>query len=115
MLTEIPFTKMSGTGNDFILIDNRKKILQHVSLKSFARQVCFRQRGVGADGLILLEKSEDNNFAMRIFNADGSEAEMCGNGARCIAQFARDKRIIKSRKIVFDTLAGTIEASFTDR
>lgn len=82
----IPFSKYSGCGNDFILIDNREKIFDVESPDEIAN-LCHRRYGIGADGLILLEKSATANFRMRIFNADGSEAEMCGNGIRCLAKF----------------------------
>lgn len=82
----IPFSKYSGAGNDFVLIDNRRETFpvhhQHVIVK-----LCDRRHGVGADGVILLEDSCKADFKMRIFNSDGSEAEMCGNGIRCLAKF----------------------------
>jgi len=83
----LTFTKISGSGNDFILFDNREKSLDG-DLRNFVRKVCSRRLGVGADGVLLLEKSAEHDFSMRYFNADGGEAEMCGNGARCIASFA---------------------------
>ena len=81
------FTKMNGAGNDFILIDNR---MGDVRLdRSQIAQLCDRHRGIGADGILLLEKPGNRaDFRMRYFNADGGEAEMCGNGARCFARFA---------------------------
>jgi diaminopimelate epimerase len=83
----LTFTKISGSGNDFILFDNREKALDG-DLRKFVRKVCSRRLGVGADGVLLLGKSAEHDFSMRYFNADGGEAEMCGNGARCIAYFA---------------------------
>jgi diaminopimelate epimerase len=83
----LPFTKISGSGNDFVLFDNRDRFLDG-DLRAFAQKVCHRRLGVGADGILLLEKSLEHDFSMRYFNADGGEAEMCGNGARCIAYFA---------------------------
>ena len=81
------FTKMNGAGNDFILIDNRAGDI-HLDRSQIAR-LCDRHRGVGADGILLLEKPSNHaDFRMRYFNADGGEAEMCGNGARCFARFA---------------------------
>lgn len=81
-----PFAKFVGCGNDFILFDNRVKTfpLQQADL---IKNLCHRQKGIGADGVILLEDSEKAGFRMRIFNSDGSEAEMCGNGIRCLFQF----------------------------
>ncbi len=106
---KIPFMKMSGSGNDFILIDHRKPILEEDRMKEFARQVCRRRVSVGADGLILIERSERADFKWRFFNADGSEAEMCGNGGRCAARFAWLKGIAGS-SLTFETLAGILSA-----
>jgi len=105
----IPFVKMSGTGNDFILIDHRKPLIEPASMSAFAAAVCRRKFSVGADGLILLENSEQADFRWRFFNADGSVAEMCGNGARCAARFAFMQGIAPA-KMRFETLAGIIEA-----
>lgn len=109
----IPFTKMSGTGNDFILIDHRLPLLAGVDLANFARTICRRNFSVGADGLILIESSQSADFAWRFFNGDGSIAEMCGNGARCAARFAYVKNIAP-RNMRFETIAGTIEAEVTN-
>jgi len=88
---KIEFTKMTGAGNDFVVIDNRNGYIQDGP--GFARIVCERHFGVGADGLLLLEKSEKADFRMMYYNADGSYGGMCGNGGRCIAQFAFIKGI----------------------
>lgn len=90
----IPFTKYSGCGNDFIIIDNRQHNLS--PSKTATQRLCHRQNGIGADGLIFLETPQSSNasFRMRIFNADGSEAEMCGNGLRCLVQFIRSQENI---------------------
>jgi diaminopimelate epimerase len=105
------FTKMNGAGNDFILIDNRAGDI-HLNRNQIAR-LCDRHRGVGADGILLLERaSDDTDFRMRYFNADGGEAEMCGNGARCFARFA-NKVAGKKGKISFETPAGVIAAELT--
>ncbi|MEE9316230.1 MAG: diaminopimelate epimerase, partial [bacterium] len=88
----ISFTKMESGGNDFIIIDNRKKILPR-TLSKLAVNLCQRRSSIGADGLILLERAEKADYKMRIFNPDGSEPEMCGNGARCLARFAFIKGI----------------------
>jgi diaminopimelate epimerase len=106
---KIPFMKMSGSGNDFILIDHRKPILDEDRMKEFVRKVCQRRISVGADGLILIEPSEQADFKWRFFNADGSEAEMCGNGGRCAARFAWLKEIAGS-PLTFETLAGILSA-----
>ena len=102
------FTKMNGAGNDFILIDNRAGDLD-LNRTQIAR-LCDRHRGIGADGILLLENPSDHaDFRMRYFNADGGEAEMCGNGARCFARFANEAAGPKD-KISFETPAGVISA-----
>jgi diaminopimelate epimerase len=108
----IDFTKMSGTGNDFILIDHRTPFLSREEMPGFAKAVCERRVSVGADGLILLENSESADFRWQFLNADGSWAEMCGNGARCAARFAHTKGIAPAR-MRFETVAGLIEAEVT--
>jgi len=105
----IPFMKMSGSGNDFIIVDHRKPILDEDRMKKFARKVCRRRVSVGADGLILVEESKKADFKWRFFNADGSEGEMCGNGGRCVARFAHLKGIA-GPSLTFETLAGLISA-----
>jgi diaminopimelate epimerase len=82
---KIPFMKMSGSGNDFILIDYREPFLKEERLKDFVQKTCRRRFSAGADGLILIERSKKADFKWRFYNADGSEAEMCGNGGRCAA------------------------------
>ncbi len=102
------FTKMDGAGNDFILIDNRAGEI-HLNRTQIAR-LCDRHRGIGADGILLLENPSDHaDFRMRYFNADGGEAEMCGNGARCFARFANQVAGAHG-KISFETPAGVISA-----
>ena len=115
MIADLPlaFVKMSGTGNDFILVDHRRPRIVPEAMPEFARLVCRRRFSVGADGLILIEDSEQADFRWRFFNADGSEAEMCGNGARCAARFAYMHGIAPAR-MRFETLAGIIEASVAD-
>ena len=105
------FTKMYGSGNDFVVIDNRAGVLKK-NLPALAVRLCNRKFGIGADGLMLVERSFSADFKMRIFNADGSEAEMCGNGSRCIASFAY-KNGIAGKDMVFETLAGSISAKIT--
>jgi diaminopimelate epimerase len=102
------FTKMNGAGNDFVLLDNRGGTIQ-LSREQIAR-ICDRHRGVGADGILLLEKPGNGaEFRMRYYNADGGEAEMCGNGARCFARFA-NKVAGAAGQISFETPAGVIGA-----
>jgi diaminopimelate epimerase len=105
----IEFTKMNGSGNDFILIDNREGSLDVGDVVAFVKRVCERKVSVGADGLILIERSERVDFKWRFFNADGSEVEMCGNGGRCAARFAFLKGIA-GEKVSFETVAGIIDA-----
>lgn len=99
---------MVASGNDFIVIDHRKPFIK--TPKNFAKKVCDRHFGVGGDGLLLLEKSKKADIRMRIINADGSEAEMCGNGARCAALFAH-KILGLGRKFRMETKAGIIHAA----
>jgi len=106
---KIPFTKMSGSGNDFILIDHRKPIFKEDEMKNFARKVCERRISVGADGLVLVENSKKADVKWRFFNADGSEAEMCGNAGRCLGRFAYLKGIT-GPSLTFETLAGILSA-----
>jgi diaminopimelate epimerase len=113
-MTAIAFTKMNGSGNDFILIDHRSGFLKDVLMPEFVRTVCRRRESIGADGLILIETSEVADFKWRFYNADGSEAEMCGNGGRCAARFAVQKGIAGS-KLTFETVAGLIQAEVRGR
>jgi len=106
----IEFFKMSGSGNDFILIDNREGALSSIkNIPSFVEAICRRKVSVGADGVILVERSPRADFQWRFFNADGSEVEMCGNGGRCVARFAYLKGIAGER-MSFETVAGLIDA-----
>jgi diaminopimelate epimerase len=101
--------KMSGSGNDFILVDNRAGAVPEDQMVSLTRGLCRRMVSVGADGMIFIESSENYDFKWRFFNADGSEAEMCGNGGRCAARFAMLKEIA-GPAMTFQTLAGPIQA-----
>jgi diaminopimelate epimerase len=107
-MDSIPFYKMNGCGNDFILIDNRGGRFSG-DPAPFSRAVCRRKMSVGADGLILIEDSARFDFKWQFYNADGSRAEMCGNGARCAARFANTLGIAGER-MTFQTDAGPIEA-----
>ena len=108
-MDRIEFYKMSGSGNDFIIIDNRNHIVDESSLPNFVAKVCRRKMAVGSDGLILVENSETADFKWRFFNSDGSVAEMCGNGARCVARFAY-LNDIAGPNMSFETLAGIVKA-----
>ena len=103
----LSFTKMTGLGNDYIYIDctNGTKIK---NITEVARRLSDRHFGVGSDGVVLINKPENENsdFKMRIFNSDGSEAEMCGNGIRCVAKFIHDNNLSQKDKLTIDTLAG---------
>jgi diaminopimelate epimerase len=110
----IPFFKMHGGGNDFVLIDHREGFLPEAEQPEFVRRVCHRQLGAGADGLILIEASPTANFRWRFYNADGSEPEMCGNGGRCAARFAVLNGIAPP-EMSFETLAGIIKAEVKGR
>ncbi len=108
----IHFLKMSGAGNDFVVIDNRGRVVPEPAT-AFAARVCARQAAVSADGLLLLEKSERKDFRMRYFNTDGSEAEMCGNGGRCIARFASLVGAAGAT-MEFENLAGDFRAALIE-
>jgi diaminopimelate epimerase len=105
----IHFSKMSGAGNDFVVIDNRAGVVPEPATE-FAARVCARQAAVGADGMLLLERSPRKDFRMRYFNTDGSEAEMCGNGGRCIARFAALVGAV-GPDMHFENLAGDFHAA----
>lgn len=109
----VEFFKMSGSGNDFIVIDNRERTLNVGDPEYFVRTVCSRKGSVGADGMIIIEGSEKVDFRWRFFNADGSEAEMCGNGGRCAARFAVIQGIA-GNDLSFETRAGIIDAHVAD-
>lgn len=103
----IKFTKMHGTGNDYIYIDDRKETIKSPS--KLAIEMSNRNFGVGSDGLILILKSKTADFRMRMFNSDGSEAEMCGNGIRCLAKYVYDHNLTDKKEITVETGAGIKE------
>ncbi|TZE83421.1 diaminopimelate epimerase [Calorimonas adulescens] len=100
------FVKMHGTGNDFILINEVEVGWQDIG--NIAKRLCDRHFGIGADGLILVCKSNKFDARMRIINADGSEAEMCGNGIRCFAKYVYDRKIVTKKKMEIETLSGVV-------
>lgn len=114
-MKKIPFFKMNGSGNDFIIINNRENIVEEnidISMKDFVVRVCKRALSIGADGMILIENDDEYDFRWRFFNNDGGEVEMCGNGSRCAARFAYLNNI-SPLNMKFRTLAGIIKAQIT--
>jgi diaminopimelate epimerase len=105
---KINFWKMHGAGNDFLLIDDRKMEFP-ASEPEWIERISARKTGVGSDGILLIQDSEKADFAMRFFNPDGGEAEMCGNGARCIARLAHEIGVAPA-KMTIDTAAGRLGA-----
>ena len=111
----IPFYKLQGAGNDFILIENQELNFASEQVTKFAARVCTRRVSVGADTLIAVEAARGSgDFYARFFNADGSEAEMCGNGARCVARWAFETGIAKE-KMIIETIAGDVPAERLDK
>jgi diaminopimelate epimerase len=108
----IPFLKMHGAANDFVVIDHRRPFLPGPS-EELVRRLCDRRRGVGADGVLLLEPDPDYDFAMRYFNADGRAAEFCGNGARCVARVALESGAGRDGEVRFRSAAGIQRARAT--
>ncbi len=109
----LKFSKLSGTGNDFIIIDNREGLMPKKRMPGFVRGVCRRAVSVGADGVIFIENHPELDFSWNFYNSDGGEAEMCGNGARCAARYAFERGIAQ-KSMRFFTTAGEIEAHITD-
>lgn len=99
------FSKMQATGNDFIVVNNLENEFQY-SFKLLSKYLCDRHFGVGADGVLILDKGNKADYKMRIFNYDGTEAEMCGNGIRCFAKYLYEKKIVKDSEFVVETLSG---------
>lgn len=103
---EIPFTKMHGCGNDFIFLDCLKEGID--GLGDLAKRLCHRRFGIGADQLLTVHPSKIADFKMEIYNADGGEVEMCGNGIRCFAKYVHDRGLTQKRELEVETLAGII-------
>ena len=114
----LKFSKLQGTGNDFVIINNLggqfNDFCVGVREEELVRAICSRRTGVGADGLILIEDSQVANFKWRFFNADGSLAEMCGNGMRCVARYAYEEGLAPE-KMTVETEAGIVEAEVLGR
>lgn len=100
----IPFTKMQGLGNDYVYVDNRNNRVNHP--ESLAVQMSDRHFGIGSDGLVLIERSDVATARMRMFNADGSESEMCGNAIRCVARFVWERWNVQTNPMTIETKAG---------
>jgi len=112
-VNDISFVKMHGAGNDFILVDDRGGTFPADDYMRLAT-MASRSSGVGCEGVILVQKSETCDFKMRFFNPDGSEADLCGNGARCVAAFAREIGAAQSDTMRFETAAGEVVAEILD-
>ncbi|MDD5347386.1 MAG: diaminopimelate epimerase [Candidatus Omnitrophica bacterium] len=112
----IKFAKLVGAGNDFVLIDNRVSgVRAQKKFAALAKRICDRTFGVGADGLLVLDRSARADVKMRIFNSDGSEAEMCGNGVRCLAYYAAGSARSGRRSLAIETTAGVVQAEISGR
>ncbi len=105
---EFTFSKWNGLGNDFVIVDGAREKIKEDEYAETAVKVCDRHFGVGADGLVFLLPSEQADYRMRIFNPDGSEAEMCGNATRCIAKYAYENKFIQKTAFTLETGAGII-------
>jgi diaminopimelate epimerase len=100
------FWKMHGLGNDYVIIDNRNSIIKEEDTSKLAQKLCERRFSIGADGLILVSDSATADIKMRIFNLDGSEAEICGNGIRCFSKYCYENNIVRKTELTIETLAG---------
>jgi diaminopimelate epimerase len=105
------FAKMHGLGNDFIVIDNRDEKIKNIN--NLAVKICDRHFGIGADGILIIEKSNSADIKMNIINSDGSTAEMCGNGIRCFSKYIYEKGIINKQVMNIETLAGIMKAELS--
>lgn len=107
---ELPFVKMQGAGNDYIYIDNIiekfPNFIREEIIPDLSKKISDRHFGIGSDGLIMILPSEEGDFRMRIFNADGSEAQMCGNGIRCVAKYVFERKLTDKTSLKIETLAG---------
>ena len=116
----IPFVKMHGAGNDYVYLDcfepETAALVARIDLAELARKISDRHRGVGSDGLVLMMPSKEADARMRIFNADGSEAEMCGNAIRCVGKYLYENGRCTKRRLFVETLAGirTLTLQFTE-
>ena len=110
-MAEIKVTKMQGCGNDFVIVDYDEYKKTNLSMSEFAKKICDRNFGIGADGLIIpnLEDNKDTDLGWYFYNSDGSGAQMCGNGMRCFSKYVYDKKIIDKKTFSVKTLAGIIK------
>lgn len=108
-MSAIRFVKMHGAGNDFVLVDDRDGVFPSGDPRLVAG-IAARRTGIGCEGVILVQRSDCADFRMRFFNPDGTEADLCGNGARCVAAFARSIGAAGSDRMRFETAAGAVEA-----
>ncbi|GGJ62588.1 diaminopimelate epimerase [Virgibacillus salexigens] len=104
------FTKMHGLGNSYVYVDLFQEIMDESKLSAIARQVSSINTGIGSDGLILIQPSEQADLGMRIFNKDGSEGQSCGNGLRCVAKYAYEQGIVQSKQFTIETKANIVDA-----
>lgn len=111
---EIPFVKYQGTGNDFVIIDQRISKYISIADKALVEKICDRHFGVGADGLMLIESSEISSFKMVYFNADGQQSTMCGNGGRCIGHYAMSLGIFE-KEVEFEAIDGLHKLKIEDK
>lgn len=111
---KLEFSKYQGAGNDFVMVDDRRGIFPQEDI-SLVEHLCDRRYGIGADGLILLRRDDQADFAMVYYNSDGRQSTMCGNGGRCIAAFARDLGIGDGRFVAFRAVDGMHRAVFEGR
>ena len=115
-MTTIKVTKMNGCGNDFVIIDKSEFDKTGLSMSDLAKNICDRNFGVGADGMIIpnLDSSAETDIAWYFYNSDGSTAQMCGNGMRCFAKYVTDKGIIDKKRFSVMTGAGVISPEILD-
>ncbi|MFH1045680.1 MAG: diaminopimelate epimerase [Candidatus Omnitrophota bacterium] len=111
-MNDLNFVKVVASGNDFVLLDHyqKKAATDRRSLSTLAKTLCQRKLSVGADGLLVVERSSQADFKMRIFNPDGREVDMCGNGSRCVALYAFNRKIVAKRVMSIETRAGILQA-----
>ncbi len=113
-MRKIAFTKMQGIGNDYVYIDcTKEEVLREEEISAFSIKVSDRHFGIGSDGVILIKPSQEADFFMDMYNADGSRGKMCGNGIRCVARFVYDKGLTEKTDLTIETLSGVKKISVT--